>query len=162
MLIPVSASCWGQSNQSLDLHAQFRLRPYYGFTVKTGREPNMKCPVCDIAMKSKAYGGQTVDVCGACAGIWCDDGELSAVVKALIGAGKIPKETGSNTVRARESEDHDHRSNACPRCERITESFNFAYVSNIFLNRCTDCRGIWLDGGELRRVAQFIKNASPE
>ena len=122
----------------------------------------MKCPVCDIAMKSKAYVGQTVDVCGACAGIWCDDGELSAVVKALIGAGKIPNETASNTVRAREAEDHDHQSKACPRCAKITESFNFAYDSNVFLNRCTDCRGIWLDGGELRRVAQFIKNASPE
>jgi len=76
--------------------------------------------------------------------------------------GKTPNETASNIVRARESEDHDHQSNACPRCAKVTEPFNSAYYSNIFLNRCADCRGLWLDGGELRRVAPLIKDASPE
>jgi Zn-finger nucleic acid-binding protein len=113
-------------------------------------------------MKSSMYGGQTVDVCGACAGVWCDDRELSAVVSALIGAGKIPDGQASTAVKARQAEDHDLQTKACPRCDQITESFNFAYDSNIFLNRCGDCSGIWLDGGELRSVAQFIKNTSPD
>ena len=43
----------------------------------------------------------------------------------------------------------------------MTESFNFAYDSNIFLNRCNACKGLWLDGGELRSVAQFIKKTLP-
>lgn len=35
--------------------------------------------------------------------------------------------------------------------------FNYAYDSNIFLDRCPACDGLWLDGDEIRRVAKHIQ-----
>ena len=34
------------------------------------------CPEDGTAMERKDYGGDAVDVCGECKGIWLDDGEL--------------------------------------------------------------------------------------
>lgn len=117
----------------------------------------MKCPMCSLALTAKDYVGQTVDVCDGCRGLWCDTGELGAVVNALISANKVPNGESGFFAAARQHEDHDVQAKPCPRCNKMTDSFNFAYDSNIFLNRCNACDGIWLDGGELRSVAQFIK-----
>ena len=121
----------------------------------------MKCPVCKLELTPNTYADQTVDVCDTCRGVWCDNGELGAVVNALISAGKVPGGESSPVAEARQHEDHDRQAKHCPRCGETTESFNFAYDSNIFLNRCNACNGVWLDGGELRCVAQFIKNVLP-
>jgi len=34
---------------------------------------------------------------------------------------------------------------------------NYAYDSNIIIDRCTKCEGIWTDQGELKAIAKFIK-----
>ena len=120
----------------------------------------MKCPICSIALSPKNYAGQTVDVCETCRGLWCDSGELGAVVNALISLNKVPDGKGGTFTAARQHEDNDLQAKPCPCCEETTVSFNFAYDSNIFLNRCKACDGVWLDGGELQRVAQFIKKTS--
>jgi len=118
----------------------------------------MQCPVCSSALGTQLYAGQTVDVCATCRGVWCDSGELGNVVDALVDANKVP-DAESARVAARQRSDNDPRVKPCPRCRETTDSFNFAYDSNIFLNRCNACDGIWLDGGEIRSVAQFIKKS---
>ena len=45
----------------------------------------------------------------------------------------------------------------CPRCGILTEMFNYCYDSNIFLDKCPSCHGLWADKGELERVAQHLK-----
>ena len=121
----------------------------------------MKCPICTLELTPKTYADQTVDVCATCGGLWCDTGELGVVVNALISADKVPDGKSSPVAEARQHEDHDRQAKPCPRCGETTDSFNFAYDSNIFLNRCNACDGVWLDGGELRSVAQFIKKTLP-
>jgi len=37
------------------------------------------------------------------------------------------------------------------------KQFNYAYDSNIFLDRCPDCGGIWADAGEMLQVARHLK-----
>ena len=120
----------------------------------------VECPICTLVLTVQNYGGQTVDVCAACRGLWCDAGELSAVVNALISEKKVPDADSSFLAAARQHEDPDPQAKPCPRCRETTESFNFAYDSNIFLNRCGTCDGVWLYGGEIRSVAQFIKKMS--
>ncbi|MBC8205644.1 MAG: zf-TFIIB domain-containing protein [Kiritimatiellaeota bacterium] len=53
--------------------------------------------------------------------------------------------------------DRNEPEKMCPRCEIPTEVFNYSYDSNVFLNRCTRCRGVWADAGELERTAKYIK-----
>ena len=37
------------------------------------------------------------------------------------------------------------------------KEFNFGYDSNIFLDKCMKCGGIWADAGEMVQVAKHIK-----
>jgi membrane associated rhomboid family serine protease len=36
--------------------------------------------------------------------------------------------------------------------------FNYAYGSNVILDKCPDCDGIWADAGESKLVAQYLKD----
>src|SRR5436305_1979090 len=42
----------------------------------------MACPACGAAMDVRSVAGVTVDVCGRCAGVWLDRGELTRVLEA--------------------------------------------------------------------------------
>jgi membrane associated rhomboid family serine protease len=35
--------------------------------------------------------------------------------------------------------------------------YNFSYDSNVILDRCDECEGIWVDGPEVRRLAIYLK-----
>lgn len=120
----------------------------------------MECIVCETTLATRTFANQQIDLCESCGGVWCDAGELVPVVNALIRQGKIPGAAPGGAPKIRQTTDHDPMEKVCPRCEEITESFNYAYDSNIFLNRCVGCSGIWLDGGELRQVALFISKSS--
>jgi Zn-finger nucleic acid-binding protein len=45
----------------------------------------------------------------------------------------------------------------CPRCGVATDVFNYSYDSNVFLNRCPVCHGVWADRGEVEHVACYLK-----
>jgi membrane associated rhomboid family serine protease len=45
----------------------------------------------------------------------------------------------------------------CPRCGASMRKFNYAYDSNIILDKCPDCGGIWTDRGEIRALASYMK-----
>lgn len=50
---------------------------------------------------------------------------------------------------------------SCPRCQQEMKKINYAYDSNIILDRCPACDGIWTEGGEINRVAIYRKG-NPE
>jgi Zn-finger nucleic acid-binding protein len=45
----------------------------------------------------------------------------------------------------------------CPQCSVAMRQFNYAYDSNIFLDKCPQCEGIWADAGEMIQVAKHLK-----
>jgi len=48
-------------------------------------------------------------------------------------------------------------SRICPQCSVGMRQFNYAYDSNIFLDKCLKCGGIWADAGEMIQVARYLK-----
>jgi len=118
----------------------------------------MKCPVCQTTLSPSFYAGQTIDICKQCGGVWFDSEELSPVVKTVAEQNDIPplsvKETLNRTAPEPLCAEQDK---LCPRCNIPTSLFNYSYDSNIFLNRCPSCRGIWADRGELRQLARYSK-----
>ena len=118
----------------------------------------MKCPVCDTDLSQYSYGGQTIDVCPECQGIWFDPGELKAVANEMIRQDVVPDQEAKDAFHVRsESTDRDEPKKLCPRCGELTEVFNYAYDSNVFLNKCQTCHGIWADQGEIEHVARYLK-----
>jgi Zn-finger nucleic acid-binding protein len=53
--------------------------------------------------------------------------------------------------------DSEKRPRLCPECQAAMKEFNFAYDSNIFLDKCPQCGGIWTDAGEILKVAEHLK-----
>ena len=118
----------------------------------------MKCPICNSILSPFSSGGQTIDVCDECHGIWFDPIELGIVAEQMVEEGSIDDQEAHNAFElTSKSSDGDTREKMCPRCEVITNTFNYAYDSNVFLNKCMKCGGVWTDGGELHRVAQYLK-----
>ena len=118
----------------------------------------MKCPVCDTDLTQYSYGGQTIDVCPECQGIWFDPGELKPVANEMIRQNAVPDQEAKDAFHGRsESTDRDEPKKLCPGCGELTEVFNYAYDSNVFLNKCPTCHGIWADQGEIERVARYLK-----
>ncbi len=47
---------------------------------------------------------------------------------------------------------------SCPKCHKKLRRFNYSYDSNVILDKCPDCGGIWADKGEVEQVAAYLKN----
>ncbi|MCK4753113.1 MAG: rhomboid family intramembrane serine protease [Planctomycetes bacterium] len=119
----------------------------------------MKCPFCSKQLKQVKSKSAVVDVCPDCGGIWFDSGELADFANALSQSEKI-------TARGRKSLEQkkgkslfkiNEKVRVCPKCNTELSKFNYASDSNIILDKCTGCGGIWADGGEVQHVAGYLK-----
>ena len=119
----------------------------------------MKCPVCANELKEIKSKSTLVDICPACKGIWFDPGEIANFVRTLAESKdippRIPQLFKSRTIKKADTLKEQGKS--CPRCHQKLQIFNYACDSNVFLDRCTSCEGIWADGGEARKIAVYLK-----
>lgn len=102
----------------------------------------MKCPKCDKARLKKVKVNElVVDHCDECGGLWCDQNELPRLLELKAGEVRDLRRggarTGANTRRGN-----------CPHC--ATELLRVASALNrqVTVDKCPDCGGVWLDGGE--------------
>lgn len=118
----------------------------------------MKCPVCGCNLSPYSYGGQKIDVCPECHGIWFDRGEIAAVAKEMIRTKEVPDQDAKDAFpAASKPPGNDEVQKVCPKCRVPTDVVNYSYDSNVFVNKCPTCQGVWVDRGELERVALYIK-----
>ncbi|RLB58072.1 MAG: hypothetical protein DRI34_05985 [Deltaproteobacteria bacterium] len=104
------------------------------------------CPKCLSDMSEVEHQGVTVDVCQGCRGIWLDAGELAELRGAEEDLPVNPDtiEAGDRYLQA--------TTYICPRCEGSFETFEYAPGSDLYIDRCTNCKGIFLDHGELQKI----------
>ncbi len=123
----------------------------------------IKCPVCNKDLRTITYENQRVDVCQTCGGIWFDKEELLNVVDGLLSKNLIESESVKEAYekRAVASKDLEQPKRYCPRCKAELEVFNYSYDSNVFLDKCPNCKGVWADRKELRAVGKYLKG-NPE
>jgi Zn-finger nucleic acid-binding protein len=106
----------------------------------------MKCPKCKttslVLTTAKTI---EVDQCPSCKGIWFDERELSDLLE-LSAADLRRLKSG------KEDELLNRMKGQCPRDNhdlvRVCSSGN----ASVVIDLCTQCRGIWLDGGELSKL----------
>jgi Zn-finger nucleic acid-binding protein len=119
----------------------------------------MICPRCGAHLSKKIIRTCEVYCCMECDGIWgskemfCRLGNILSIdLKqdechkfGLFKPRDIKKPADEQSIRI------------CPQCEAGMHQFNYAYDSNIFLDRCPKCGGIWADAGEMMQVAKYLK-----
>ena len=100
-----------------------------------------------------------VDVCTKCSGIWFDSGELQVFLKELVDKGKVvAKKTRLFQPKDVATEDQSmKKKRLCPKCNLVMKTFNYAYDSNVFVDKCPECNGIWTDKGEAKQLASYLK-----
>ena len=120
----------------------------------------MKCPSCSNKLREVKSKTALVDVCLDCKGIWFDSGEFVDFVRNLTESEKIsPEEVRlfePRTVHTLKTVKESLK--LCPRCNLAMKRFNYSYDSNVFLDKCPNCKGIWTDGGEVQQVAGYLKD----
>ncbi len=116
----------------------------------------MRCPACGTQMRHEMVVGVELDQCAACKGFWFDDGEVGRLVPLLAEAGNVP-ELDARIIHTKPVPGRINPQRRCPHCSTVMANFNYCYDSNVLLDRCPGCRGVWMDGGELAAVAQYVK-----
>ncbi len=119
----------------------------------------MICPSCKAQLQTINYEGIFIETCNECNGEWLDEAELGKIVR--IREVKFdPDErraiAQSTTITGVILEDVD-RDLACPKCNGTTDAVNYGGDTGIIIDRCTTCRGIWLDGSELEKIQMVIE-----
>lgn len=113
------------------------------------------CPVCQIELKPQVHLGVTIDVCPACAGIWFDADELTRLnriddeILPRIDSMYQPEITQYNPPWDR----------MCPVCRVPLLAYHYLYTSDIELDTCNQCGGVWVDNGELEKMYRVLADA---
>ena len=107
------------------------------------KSPMRTCPLCEVNLDEVDLQHETVDRCPACSGIFLDRGELGSIVKMVRIFREI--ELGERDIDNIPEGDLD-RAIACPADGSSMEPVD---MGGVVVDVCSDCGGIWLDGGEM-------------
>lgn len=110
----------------------------------------LKCPKCnDVKLKKHEIEGTVVEFCEGCNGIWLDKGELNKVTHPIDGDIEFCSHEYSGEKSVSEL--------SCPKCiDKKLKKANFIEFSDIAIDYCDGCNGIWLDKGELDAINSEI------
>jgi len=117
-----------------------------------------KCPRCSLGLNDTNLGDMMVDGCVGCGGIWFDAKELSALAQGSSASLRILEDRFWPGVAGVEKTDQA----LCPNCAVPLTQFEFPHSPGIPLDGCMQCKGIWVDDGELAAIQERIQQARPE
>lgn len=116
-------------------------------------KPSRYCPRCaGIALVETSFVDETVDVCPSCHGVYLDRGEMRDLLELVNDFVDVHlNEAEIENIPAAE---RDFKPD-CPSCSQTLEPHQ---VSQVWIDRCPDCQGIWLDQGEISalRATQLL------
>lgn len=116
----------------------------------------MLCPNCQHSLHTFNYHSIAIDMCSRCGGLWFDPQELPAYIETFRAIHEFPPMTISEvTQKAHNIYTLAEQQKKCPRCQLPMNKFNYAYNSNVFLDRCPTCQGIWADRDEITKAVRF-------
>jgi Zn-finger nucleic acid-binding protein len=101
--------------------------------------------------------GVVVDGCSTCGGIWLDDGEMQQLANrpsGLVNLARLYQPGGEWDLAERER--------SCPRCRTALEPYEFNSLRGIWLDRCSTCRGLFLDHGEAVAIEERLRQSGDE
>lgn len=101
----------------------------------------MFCPKDRVKLEKMEMVGVELDFCPSCNGCWLDERELELLTRSRGAAAVHAKVTESRDTGLR-----------CPRCEGALREGHHETMTDLLIDECPDCRGIWLDRGELRQL----------
>ncbi|PKN21114.1 MAG: hypothetical protein CVU65_17495 [Deltaproteobacteria bacterium HGW-Deltaproteobacteria-22] len=125
----------------------------------------MHCPKDQSEMFKKNYEKDVeVDICTECGGIWLDHGELEAIQSIRENDYREQVKEAPNFLRQAEELARQKESPllTCPHCAVEMARREYGYTSQILIDVCSYCGGVWLDPGELSALEIFFERSRVE
>ncbi len=152
---PVCAYC--RTRNDVDL------KGVHEYTVTTPASVRI-CPRChqplqtvDLGLKGRFL----VERCRLCFGLFLDPNELEALLDiSLTHADTIDLARLDALQDLKGRDEYAVAYIACPVCAGMMNRVNWGMRSGVVVDRCRR-HGVWLDGGELRRLLQWAKAGGP-
>lgn len=118
----------------------------------------MQCPRCKGSLRAEKHQHVEFNVCSACRGIWVSGEQFHGLAVLVATEGEVESSV-KLTFKPRKAlqPSKDNSARVCPQCILPMREFNYAYDSNVFLDRCEKCKGIWLDPNEIIDIAKHIQ-----
>ena len=114
----------------------------------------MLCPICNIEMKKTIFYGDEVDYCPQCFGMWFkEDGLRTAKDEKDKDLKWLDIELWKDKTKFQISEVHKN----CPICSVPLYSVKYG-DSDIEVDVCNLCKGIWVERGEFKRIIDYLKD----
>jgi len=108
-------------------------------------------------MTAEVYEGENVEFCSTCWGHWINPDSFRKILNSEVyeftksdKESVIKRWSGNNSTMMRTSADI-----ACPVCSETMKQVPFARGCGVVVDRCEE-HGIWLDGGEIKRIQIYI------
>ncbi len=118
----------------------------------------MRCSDCNTPLKNVPHENLAIDVCQKCDGVWFEDGELLPYLQMMLQKHEdIPHSRIDLEKEVIRVQSGGRVGRSCPVCVEPMRPFNYAYDSNIILDRCSICGGVWADKGEIVQLAVYVK-----
>ena len=114
----------------------------------------MECPACEAKLSEVDAGNVKVDICKeGCAGIWLDWKEIKEFDENHeLDIYKKFNLTDNKSVKIKEGP------RSCPKCEdAILFRRYYDIKSEVEIDQCAKCSGIWLDTTELQNIRDQYK-----
>ncbi len=123
---------------------------------------DMQCPKDHVSMKTVTFGAHEIDVCPECGGVWLDLEELKRTTDILLSSYEKHREEITSLINLNDSKNISLNHVAetgvvCPVDSSSTERSMYAGDSGISIDRCTQCGGVWFDGDEIVKLAEYLK-----
>ncbi len=116
-------------------------------------EKKTKCPNCKERLKEVPFSGVRTDKCSSCKGHWFQKDEFRLIKD------KEEEKINWMDIDLWENEDDfkiSKKTRYCPDCK--VPLYEVAYgSSDIKVDFCADCEGVWLDEGEFRKIIEYLK-----
>ncbi|MCO4747253.1 MAG: zf-TFIIB domain-containing protein [Proteobacteria bacterium] len=124
----------------------------------------MLCPRDGEKLEVRMVEGVEIDACPKCEGTFLEPGELEAIEDAHHKhATGEPPEQPDIVESALDMARQTRRAGAiCPKCQLQMTPREYAYTSQIVVDRCGGCGGAWLDVGELELIEDFFDRERAE
>lgn len=119
------------------------------------------CPRCDKPLQTidlKIEGKFLIERCNDCLGLLFDPGELETLLdKSVSNVFHIDIKQIDNINKMRRHQDYPVGYIKCPICRKMMHRINFGTQSGVIVDKCKN-HGIWLDGGELKHLMEWMKS----
>lgn len=134
--------------------------PYRGADAALQRRPTLE--------RIKHIAGVEIDHCPSCSGVYLDHRELEKIQDAAAShAPELVPPTREQRVWARARENArpldgiaatDEASPlVCPSCGGEMAERDYGFGSEVSIDTCIECRGVWLDFGELEALEEVFR-----